>query len=192
MAHCKYCFRSIPDESQYCPYCGKRAPLGKVMYNLRDLSRKVKQKIEENIPEAGAQFSNFLADLTQRTQKAKLPSFVKKDKVVGILQDLQQKLDVETDKKKVQEYTTWANIIEQSISGENCIVCLQPFDLSNKQPLEVMLCPSCHYAAHTDHFLTWVRNRPLCPICKTEVTDKDLVPGHLSLKDNELVFSSST
>ncbi len=192
MAHCKYCFRSIPDNSVFCPYCGRRNPIGTgIVDDILGITDVIKKKVEENIPEAKKQFSSFLSTLSSKTESAKLPNFIKKDKIVSVLNDLREKIGTETDSEKVEEYTSWANLIEKSISGESCIVCLQPFNVKPSERLDVRLCPSCHYAAHTDHFVTWLKNKPVCPICKAEITENDLISGYLELKDEELVFTAT-
>ena len=50
MARCKYCYRTIPDEAEFCPYCGKERPIRKIVGEIEGITKQVKAKIEKRIP----------------------------------------------------------------------------------------------------------------------------------------------
>ncbi|UJG43534.1 MAG: zinc-ribbon domain-containing protein [Candidatus Heimdallarchaeum endolithica] len=191
MARCKYCYRTIPDEAEFCPYCGKERPIRKIVGEIEGITKKVKAKIEKRIPTLRKQALEILERLSSKAKQASFPGFVDRSKVITILNDLKSKLDAETDQSKIREYSEWANLIEQTISGENCIICYQPFDIHDGEHLDVSLCPSCHYAAHNNHFEAWLDKKAICPICKASISKNQLVKGYIQLKEGELVFTSS-
>ncbi|MHA1116379.1 MAG: zinc-ribbon domain-containing protein [Candidatus Heimdallarchaeum aukensis] len=191
MARCKYCNKIIPDEAEFCPYCGKKKPIRKIVGEIEDITKKVREKIEKRIPTIRKQALEILDRLSSKAKQASLPDFVDRTKVISILNDLKAKLDTETDQSKIQEYSEWANLIEQTISGENCIICYQPFDIHKDGHLDVSLCPSCHYAAHVNHFEAWLDKKAVCPICKASISKNQLVRGYIQHKEGEIVFTSS-
>ncbi len=121
----------------------------------------------------------------------KVPSFVNRAKISTTLDSLIDKIQQENDSQKVREYQAWANLIEESISGNKCIVCLQEFSFTNVTSINVLLCPNCNYAAHRDHFTTWLQHKNVCPICKAEINRPDLSSGLLTLNEDEIVFTSN-
>lgn len=144
------------------------------------------------VPKIKEETADFLKQVKNTMNSSKrVPSFVNRGKISATLDSLVDKIQHEKDSQKVREYQAWANLIEESISGNKCIVCLQEFSFaSGATAINVLLCPNCNYAAHKDHFNTWMQHKNVCPICKTEINMVDLRSGLLTLKEAEIVFTS--
>ncbi len=133
--------------------------------------------------------ADVLSDIKKYVEESKeVPSFVNRNKVSIALGDLIRNIEVEKDENKRGELMAQATRIEQALSGEKCIICLQNFEFKENVP--VSLCPNCNYAGHRDHFSSWIRQRPTCPICKADLTSSPLILGHLIQKDDTLLFTS--
>ncbi len=118
-------------------------------------------------------------------------SYVNKDKVANALSTFKGKINVKTNEKKVNEIQEWAKFVDEAISGDKCIICLQPFEIEKEEKIDVILCPNCSYAGHPDHFVTWLKKKSSCPMCREKLSKATLEHGFLENKNNELVFSSS-
>lgn len=114
-----------------------------------------------------------------------------KDKVANALNKFKGKINVKTNENKVSEIQEWAKFVDEAISGDKCIICLQPFEIEKGEKIDVILCPNCSYAGHPDHFVTWLKKKSSCPMCREKLSKTTLEHGFLENKNNELVFSSS-
>ncbi len=76
MARCKYCYRTIPDEAEFCPYCGKERPIRKIVGEIEGITKKVKAKIEKRIPTLRKQSLEILERLSSKAKQASFPGFV--------------------------------------------------------------------------------------------------------------------
>ncbi|MBY9000585.1 MAG: hypothetical protein KGD64_06710 [Candidatus Heimdallarchaeota archaeon] len=189
---CKFCSRQIPLESVFCPYCGNRNVKEQKEIKEGDaLSEKISAGIQKSLKSIKKQVSSFLQKAEEKVEQSESISFVNKEKVLNVLHQLQQKTPKETDGEEAKELSNWAKKVEEAISGEKCIICLQDFDLRDKKKLGVILCPNCNYAGHPKHFEDWLKEKESCPLCRSELKKKDLVRGILTYKEEELVFTSS-
>ena len=188
---CKFCSKEIPTRSIFCPYCGKQV---KVPEEPKQKKKNLGEKIGEEIQKSMKGFKNqvniFLSNLQENVAHSQSLSYVNKQKIMNVLQQLQGTDNIQTQESS-EEISEWAKSIEEAISGDKCIICLQKFDLKEDEKLEVSVCPSCNYAGHPKHFDTWLEKRTSCPMCREEVTKKTVVHGILSLKGEELVFSNA-
>jgi len=187
---CKFCSKEIPNRSIFCPYCGKQVKVPKTPKKKpQKLSGKIGEGIQKSVKGFKNQVNIFLSNLQDNVNSSQSLSYVNKQKIMNVLQQLQGKNGNETQESSA-EISEWAKSIEEAISGDKCIICLQEFDLKEEDKLEVSVCPHCNYAGHPKHFDTWLEKRTSCPMCREEVTKKTVVHGILSLKGEDLVFST--
>jgi uncharacterized protein (DUF2225 family) len=139
--------------------------------------------LQKTIKEFRVQFSSFLKNLEEQVNKSSSLSFVDKDKVANAIQKFRTKISI----KEIQE---WAKHVDEAISGDKFIICLQKFDFSEEEKIEVILCPNCSYAGHSNHFETWLEKKASCPMCRGKINKKSLVKGSIISKDDEIVFSN--
>ncbi len=199
MIACKFCSRNIPDRSIFCPYCGKQVKIqkkakAKPQKKAKGKPQKIGEKIGESLQKSMKGFKGqvnvFLSNLQKSVHNSESLSYVNKQKVVNVLDQLQGKKESESQPSS-EEFSEWAKSVEEAISGDKCIICLQKFELKNKEKIEVSVCPNCNYAGHPKHYDTWLEKKSTCPMCRTEITKKTVVHGILSLKGDDLVFSKS-
>ena len=95
---------------------------------------------------------------------------------------------VAEDRNQAKDLEDWVQLIEKTISGDKCIICLQDFNIDNEKQVEVDLCPNCNYAGHSNHFHLWLEQKSSCPICRVELKDENLLKGNLIRKNDEIVF----
>ena len=189
---CKFCSRQIPTESVFCPYCGNR--LIKQQKERKDESTftgKISAGVQKSLQAIRKQVNIFLQKAEKKVQDSDSISFVNKEKILNVLHQIQQKDSKSTNKENASELTSWAKKVEEAISGNKCIVCLQEFDLFDKENLDVLLCPNCSYAGHPKHFQDWLKEKETCPMCRSELQKDSLIKGILEIKNEELVFSST-
>lgn len=193
---CPYCFRNIPDESIYCPYCGRQVERSEQHASNQDelapvskLIGKVTEIIERTKPTIQKHLLNAINSIEKNIQSGSFPRFIDQQKVQQILNNLRTNISSEQDQATLKEYKSYADFVSKAISGDKCIVCLQEFKIEENERIEVALCPNCSFAAHRDHFFTWLNERSMCPMCRTEINKQNLIIGYL-IKDNEqLIFS---
>ena len=188
---CKFCSKEIPSRSVFCPYCGKQVKIPETPPKKpKKLGDKISEGIQKSVKGFRNQLNFFLANLQENVNNSQSLSFVNKQKIVNVLHQLQGSETIETQQNS-KEISEWAKSVEEAISGDKCIICLQKFNLKEDEKLEVNVCPHCNYAGHPKHFDTWLDTRTSCPMCREEVTKKTVVHGILSLKGEELVFSNA-
>ena len=188
---CKFCSKEIPTRSIFCPYCGKQVKVPKSSPKKpKKLGDKISEGIQKSVKGVRNQLNIFLSNLQENVTQSQSLSFVNKQKIVNVLQQLQGSESTETQPSS-EEISEWAKSVEEAISGDKCIICLQKFELKEGEKLEVNVCPSCNYAGHPKHFDTWLETRSSCPMCREEVTKKTVIHAILSLKGEELVFSNA-
>lgn len=191
IATCKFCSKEIPARSIFCPYCGKQVKVPKAPKKKpQKLGDKIGGEIQKSVKGFKNQVNMFLSNLQNNVNNSQSLSFVNKQKIINVLQQLQGKGGIETHESSAG-ISEWAKSIEEAISGDKCIICLQKFELKEDEKLEVSVCPSCNYAGHPKHFDTWLEKKASCPMCREEVTKKTVIHGILSLKGEDLVFSNA-
>ncbi len=116
-------------------------------------------------------------------------SYVNKQRVLNILNQFQNKDQTEIV-QEASEISEWATYVEEAISGEKCIICLQDFKANDQERTKVILCPNCNYAGHVKHFIDWLDKKKSCPMCRSELDKEKLLRGFLTKKDEKLVFTS--
>lgn len=112
-----------------------------------------------------------------------------KQVVISALSSLKSKIEPE-DEQRIQEVEEWTQNISEAISGEKCIICLQPFNFEKNEKIDVLLCPECKYAGHPEHFKTWLNERSSCPMCRTDLEKEKIIEGFLVSEGDELIFSN--
>ncbi|NPD89229.1 MAG: hypothetical protein HGN29_10935 [Asgard group archaeon] len=155
------------------------------------ISDKIGNGLQRTIKNFRKQFTSFLGNLEEQVQNSNSLSYVNKDKVANALNKFKGKISVKTNESKVNEIQEWAKFVDEAISGDKCIICLQPFEIEKKEKIDVILCPNCSYAGHPDHFIKWLKKKSSCPMCREKLSKSTLEHGFLENKNNELVFSSS-
>ena len=189
---CKFCSREIPLVSDFCPYCGNRiSKEQKVKKDIDTSSEKLNTGLQKSFQAIKKQVAIFLEKAEKKVEKSESISFVNKAKILNVLHQVQQKDPKETNKEEAKELSSWARKVEEAISGEKCIICLQEFDFKDKEKLGVILCPHCNYAGHPKHFEDWLKEKETCPLCRSELKRSNLVRGTITYKKEELVFTSA-
>ena len=97
--------------------------------------------------------------------------------------------DQDSSQGNSEEISEWVKKVEEAISGNKCIICLQEFKVEENRRLNVILCPFCNYAGHPNHFITWLDSKKNCPMCRSQLTKDSLLKGYLSTKEDKLVFT---
>ncbi len=181
---CPFCERSIPDISAFCCYCGKD-----VRRVEQPKLKKTNLDLQKSIGKLKKQAISFISNLETKVENSTSLSYVNKQRVLNILNQFQykEKGELEGDPEELSE---WVKKVEEAISGEKCIICLQEFVIKEKEQLNVILCPHCNYAGHPNHFITWLDTRKKCPMCRSDLDKDSLLRGYLSEKDEKLVFTS--
>ncbi|MHA1687515.1 MAG: hypothetical protein ACTSYD_14120 [Candidatus Heimdallarchaeaceae archaeon] len=189
---CPFCDRTIPQESIFCPYCGQRmhnqGSDQKQARGLDSIITKVSSLIEQSIPSLRDQLVSVISNLEGSLQQSTLPAFLDKEKIARVLQKLRDNIAIEQSSSTLKEYNTYTSFVKKVISGDKCIVCLQPFNLQPNEKTSVALCPNCSFAAHQEHFVTWLQERNICPMCRAEIKLQNLIIGHLVNAGDDLIF----
>lgn len=190
ISQCRFCEREIPSESKYCPYCGCETPIYKpLIHGATSIISKIKSSYIESAPKIKEKLAEIISKFDKDIKSVNwLPSFVNKQKIQNILQNLQKKVELEEDGDQAKELEDWVQHIEKTISGDKCIICLQMFNIDDEKPVEVDLCPNCNYAGHSNHFLLWLEQKSSCPICRIDLKDEKLLKGNLIRKNDEIIF----
>jgi hypothetical protein len=183
----------------FCPYCGKQVyeeqeeveEIAEESKSPETISNKIGAGLQKTITNFRKQFTSFLGNLEEQVQNTNSLSYVNKEKVANALNNFKGKISVKTNEKKVTEIQEWAKYVDEAISGDKCIICLQPFEIEKGEKVDVILCPNCNYAGHPEHFVTWLKKKSSCPMCREKLSKSTLEHGFLENKNNELVFSSS-
>ncbi len=183
---CPFCERSIPDSSVFCAYCGKNIS----KQEERTYQSNFETGFQNSLSRIKKQISNFIFSLETKVGTSESLSFVNKQRILNILKQLQVQDQRQTEEEK-EELSLWAEKVEEAISGNKCIICLQEFVVNEGEKLNVILCPSCNYAGHPNHFITWLDTKSNCPMCRGELTKKSLLRGFLELKEEQLIFTKS-
>ncbi len=190
ISQCRFCERAIPSESKFCPYCGGETPIYKPLkHGATSIISMIKASYAESAPKIKEKVAEIISKFDKNINSVNwLPSFVNKQKIQNILQNLQKKVEVEEDRNQAKDLEDWVQLIEKTISGDKCIICLQDFNIDNEKQVEVDLCPNCNYAGHSNHFHLWLEQKSSCPICRVELKDENLLKGNLIRKNDEIVF----
>ncbi|MHA1199748.1 MAG: RING finger domain-containing protein [Candidatus Heimdallarchaeaceae archaeon] len=184
MKSCPFCDRSIPDVSVFCAYCGKKI---KDVEISSPNSANFETGFQKSLKRIKKQVSTFVSSLEKKVESSDSFSYVNKQRILNLLNQLQvqDKKELEGDK---EELSTWAEKVEEAISGDKCIICLQEFKVKEDEKVKVTLCPSCNYAGHPNHFTTWLDTKNTCPMCRGELTKKSLLRGSLTMKEEQMMF----
>ena len=184
---CPFCERSIPEVSVFCPYCGKRI---KDIQNTTDISSNLETGWQKSLKKIKRQVSTFIGSLEKKVENSNSFSYVNKQRILNLLNQLQfqEQNDIKED---ANELSDWVKKVEEAISGDKCIICLQKFEIIGEEKLSVALCPSCNYAGHPNHFRTWLETKNSCPMCKSELSKSNLLYGYLNVKDEQMIFTQS-
>ncbi len=188
---CPFCEKELPDESEFCAYCGKRIREETIDYIKEPLSTKIEKRFQRTLETFRRGFYSLLSNLEQRVENSTSISYVNKEKIVNTIRQFKVTSTDEYNEEEKEEIREWAKFVEEAISGNKCIICLQEFDMKDKEKLAVILCPNCSYAGHPKHFEDWLTEKSSCPMCRSELDKKSLVKGFLSIKEKQLVFSST-
>ena len=116
-------------------------------------------------------------------------SFVNKQRILNLLNQFQDKDKTEIV-QEAPEISEWVTYVEEAISGEKCIICLQDFKIYEQEETKVILCPECNYAGHVKHFIDWLDKKKSCPMCRSELEKSKLLRGYLTIRDEKIVFTS--
>jgi len=154
-----------------------------------NVSERVVTSIQKSLIGLKLQTSKFLSKLEQKVENSQSMSFVNKQRVLNLLNQFQGKDKTEIA-EEAPEISEWAAYVEEAISGDKCIICLQDFRSDEQKETKVILCPECNYAGHVKHFLDWLDKKKLCPMCRSELDKKRLLRGILTAKEEKLVFTS--
>ncbi|MCE7740864.1 MAG: hypothetical protein GOP50_00270 [Candidatus Heimdallarchaeota archaeon] len=184
MKSCPFCERSIPEISVFCAYCGKKVKDIEVSESKQS---NFESGFQKSLKKMKKQVSTFVSGLNTKVENSESLSFVNKQRILGILNQLQIQDQRELSEDK-EELAIWVEKVEEAISGDKCIICLQEFEVKENEELNVILCPSCNYAGHPNHFITWLDTKNNCPMCRSELTKKSLLRGHLTIKEEQLTF----
>ena len=157
--------------------------------NELKVSERLGKSFQKSVSSFKQQASKFLANLEQKVDNSKSLSFVNKQRITNLLNQFQDKNQIELA-EKTAEISEWATLVEEAISGEKCIICLQDFKIDNQIETKVILCPECNYAGHVKHFIDWLDKKNSCPMCKSELDKSKLLRGFLTIRDDKMVFSS--
>ena len=187
---CPFCRKKLPDESVFCAYCGKRIREETVDYIKEPFSTKIEKRFHRTLETFRRGFYSLLSNLEQRIENSTSISYVNKEKIVNTIRQFKVASTDEYNEEEKEEIREWAKFVEKAISGNKCIICLQEFNLKDKEKLAVILCPNCSYAGHPKHFKDWLSEKSSCPMCRSELDKKSLVKGFLSIKEKQLVFST--
>ena len=186
---CPFCNKSNPDNSIFCAYCGKKIA-GENNDSDRIIPSNLEVRFRNSLQRIKKQVANFISGLETKIEDSETLSFVNKQRILNILNQIQFQ-----DQKEMgvteEELTSWAENVEAAISGDKCIICLQEFDVKDNEQFKVILCPSCNYAGHPNHFLTWLDTKNTCPMCRGNLTKKNLVRGYLEWRDEQLIFKKA-
>ncbi len=189
---CPFCKKKLPEESVFCAYCGKKIREETTGNDMKEpFASKIEKRFQRTLETFRRGFSSFLSNLEQRIQNSASISYVNKEKIVSTIRQFRVDSTEEYDEQEKEEIREWAKFVEEAISGNKCIICLQEFDLKEKDKLAVILCPNCSYAGHPKHFEDWLTEKSSCPMCRSELDKGSLVKGYLSYKEKQLVFSST-
>lgn len=184
---CPFCNKQIPDVSVFCPYCGKRIAEAEAKQTP---TSHFEVGIQKTLEKVKNQVSSWVINLEKKIEDSDTINYANKQGLLNILNQLQF-VDRSELEQQGEDLTEWADKIEQAISGEKCIICLQEFKIKESGKLAVVLCPSCKYAGHPNHFFTWLETKNTCPMCRTKLTKNNLVKGYLELKENQLIFKKA-
>jgi hypothetical protein len=185
---CPFCSKEIPDISFFCSFCGKRIR-EETEENELNVSERVVMSIQKSLNGLKLQTSKFLTKLEQKVDSSQSMSFVNKQRILNLLDQIQGRDRIEI-KQEAPEISEWVTYVEEAISGEKCIICLQDFETSAETKTRVILCPECNYAGHVKHFLDWLDKKKSCPMCRSELHREKLLRGFLSVKGKNIVFTS--
>lgn len=188
---CPFCKKELPDESVFCAYCGKKIREEIINFTQETLSTKIEKRFHRTLETFRRGFYSLLSNLEKRIEKSTSISYVNKERIVNTIRQFKVTSTDEYNEEEKEEIREWAKFVEEAISGNKCIICLQEFDLKEKEKLAVILCPNCNYAGHPKHFEDWLSEKSACPMCRSELDKKSLVKGYLSIKEEQLVFSST-
>ncbi|MFW9853082.1 MAG: RING finger domain-containing protein [Candidatus Thorarchaeota archaeon] len=188
---CPFCKKELPDASVFCAYCGKKIREETIDYTKEPFSAKIEKGFQRTLETFRRGFYSLLSNLERRIENSTSISYVNKEKIMNTIRQFKVASTDEYNEQEKEEIKEWAKFVEEAISGSKCIICLQEFDLKDKEKIAVILCPSCSYAGHPKHFEDWLSEKSSCPMCRSELDKKSLVKGYLSLKEKQLVFSST-
>ena len=181
---CPFCGRSNPENSIFCAYCGKKMS---EQVALNSSQTDLETTFKQSIFKIKQQVSKFISNLESKVEDSASISFVNKQRILNLLNQVQFQDQREFDKDN-KELFSWVEKVEKAISGEKCIICLQDFVVKEGEKLNVILCPSCNYAGHPNHFIAWLDTRKNCPMCRSNLSKENLLRGYLELKNNQLIF----
>jgi len=188
---CPFCKKNLPDESVFCAYCGKKIREEATTENFKEpFTTKIEKRFQRTLETFRRGFYTLLSNLEQRIENSTSISYVNREKILNTIKQFKLSTTDEYNEQEKEEIREWAKFVEEAISGNKCIICLQEFELKEQEKLAVILCPNCNYAGHPKHFEDWLVEKSSCPMCRSDLNTESLVKGYLSLKEKQLVFSS--
>jgi len=196
---CRNCKRIIPPNANFCPYCGISNPLSNNKFRsifkgfggtIENLYDQLISKLDSYIPMLSVKIQQVLRQLEDKIIHTSTPNFVNKNKVLAVLREIRGNLKSNYSKEAENEARLYSSYVEQTISGDRCIICLKTFDTKDGKKISVYACPNCHYAGHRDHFMAWLEEKKICPLCRAEISQKDLIKGYIIEKDSKLILVS--
>ncbi|MHA1552759.1 MAG: RING finger domain-containing protein [Candidatus Heimdallarchaeaceae archaeon] len=185
---CPFCGKEILDISFFCSFCGKQVKEETDENELR-VSERIGKSFQKTVSSFKQQAAKLLANLEQKVDNSTSLSFVNKQRISNLFNQFQDKDQIEIA-EATPEISEWATLVEEAISGEKCIICLQEFKIDDQIETKVILCPECNYAGHVKHFIDWLDKKKTCPMCRSELDKSKLLRGFLTTKDGKMVFSS--
>lgn len=181
MNSCNNCDFISDHEINICPECG--ANLSGIKSKLTGMKKRLEFNVQEKISQVKSgldkRITGYLTKLDSdeefRIGNMTIPEN-RKETVRNALLGFQQRFGSE-EMEVSEEFNQWLSDLQSRLDDERCIVCFQRWTNSIDP---VVICKHCRSGGHQNHLFGWVEEKKMCPLCRQNLSKRDLILINLS------------
>lgn len=176
---CPNCSAENLQNARYCQNCGKslsglKGKIGafkqRMEYQAREKYDIVKGKVDNKI-------SEYLVELDTpepKIRNRKIPDS-KRDSIRNALLSFQDKMGT-VQTQPTAEFNVWLNDLPNMLDDQKCLVCFGKWETDD----DIVVCVHCQSGGHRTHLENWVTSKNLCPLCRQNISKRDLLTVKLN------------
>ncbi len=175
---CPSCGHLLQKGVKFCTQCGKplnfNAWIKVAKRSIKERFEITKKRFNEKVEQLNERLSTLQANIQDPNYKilGRTLNYRQKETLTNAIRRIQERIATSTNQEELTEAQEWLDLLPERLDQEKCFVCfkkLSPDDANN-----LAVCPYCEHGGHYDHFVSWLTQKNICPLCRNNLTVRQL------------------